>query len=174
MSGTLFTAGMLGDLSLDSTIQWNTIFLIGLQLISLVFDELSPLLLSCFSSFSFFFFFFDVLIWIHQSFALLLCLKLRVKHGSHPSCFSRELLFLTFCLAVAAWLIGSPKPLFELRWWVSCPIHKLCYNSRWLVPQKISSVEDKRETWPAAGMGPRSPNRASIAWGRQAQKKKNI
>ena len=121
-----------------------------------------------------FFFFFDVLIWIHQSFALLLCLKLRVKHGSHPSCFSRELLFLTFCLAVAAWLIGSPKPLFELRWWVSCPIHKLCYNSRWLVPQKISSVEDKRETWPAAGMGPRSPNRASIAWGRQAQKKKNI
>ena len=51
-----------------------------------------------------------VLFGIHKSFPLLLCFSLWAKHDGHSLGFPCGILSVTFWLAEAAWVIGSPKP----------------------------------------------------------------
>ena len=51
-----------------------------------------------------------VLFGIHQSFVLLLCFSLWIKHGGHTSGFSCWVLSVTFWSAEAAWVIGNLEP----------------------------------------------------------------
>ena len=76
----------------------NVICFICLQRISHVINKCAPLLIL------------KGLYGIHQLCALLLWSGLWVKHGEHSSGFSREILFVTFSLAEAARMIGSPWP----------------------------------------------------------------